>query len=64
MKDALAIGFMDENFPKIFGYLFNLNYGMDDAMREGLELFFRMAHRLGISPKPRKLGFFEPRQEG
>ncbi len=59
LKEALKISFTDKDFSKIFGYLFNLSYGLDPSMHEGLELFYRMAHRLGISPKPEKLEFFE-----
>lgn len=59
LKDGLQLSFVDERFPHIFGYLFNLNYGFDPAMREGLELFYRLAHRLGISPHPEKIDFFD-----
>ena len=57
LKDAVNLTFLDERFPKLFGYLFNLNYGLDLSMREGLELFFRLAQRLGGSPRPEKLEF-------
>lgn len=60
IKEALSMSFIDAAFPKVFGYLFNLIYGMDASMEEGLQLYFRLAHRLGFSPKPRKLEFFEP----
>jgi chorismate dehydratase len=59
MREALQMPFLDPNFPKIFGYLFNLSYGLDTAMREGLELFYRLAHRLGVSPRPKPLEFFK-----
>ncbi len=59
IKDSLVMSFLDPQFPKIFGYLFNLSYGLDASMREGLELFYRLAHRLGISPHPKKLEFFK-----
>ena len=59
LRDALQLTFLDEKFPKVFGYLFNLSYLLDGAMIEGLELFYRLAARLGISPRPEKLEFFE-----
>ena len=59
LKDGLQITLADEKFPVVFGYLFNLNYFLDDAMHHGLELFYRLAHRLGAAPKPRKLNFIE-----
>ena len=59
LKEGLQITLADEKFPVVFGYLFNLNYFLDDAMRHGLKLFYCLAHRLGVSPKPRKLNFIE-----
>ncbi|MBI3312865.1 MAG: menaquinone biosynthesis protein [Candidatus Omnitrophica bacterium] len=57
LKDSIDVTFLDDRFPKLFGYLFNLNYGLDLSMREGLELFFRLAQRLGVSPRPAKIEF-------
>ncbi|MBI3313956.1 MAG: menaquinone biosynthesis protein [Candidatus Omnitrophica bacterium] len=57
LKDSMNLTFLDERFPKLFGYLFNLNYGLDLSMREGLELFARLAQRLKVSPRPAKLEF-------
>lgn len=62
LKEARQLTFIDKRFPQIFGYLFNLSYGLDPSMREGLELFFRMAHRLGMSPRPRPFEFFEVKE--
>ncbi len=59
IKGALSLSFMDAEFPKIFGYLFNLSYGFDDSMKEGLELFYRLANRLGVSPRLKRLEFFK-----
>ncbi len=59
IKESLQLSFMDAEFPKIFGYLFNLSYGFDEAMREGLELFYRLSHRLGVSPRLKQLEFFK-----
>ena len=58
IKDAMGLGFLDERFSKIFGYLFNLNYGLDEEMLGGLELFYRLAHRLQIAPKHGAIEFF------
>lgn len=60
LKESLGLTFLDEKFPKVFGYLFNLNYGLDGDVLEGLELFYRLANRLKLAPKPEKLQFFEP----
>jgi len=57
LKNALDIQFTDPRFPKIYGYFFNLIFGLDDGVREGLELFYRLASRLGGSPKPDRLHF-------
>ena len=59
LKETLDMSFLHQDFPRIFGYLFNLIYEMDTAIQEGLLLYFRLAHRLGISPKPQKLEFFD-----
>jgi chorismate dehydratase len=60
IKEATGLTFLDDRFPKVFGYLFNLNYGLDEEALSGLELFYRLAHRLGVSPKPGKPEFFAP----
>ncbi len=59
IKESLHLTFLDENFSRIFGYLFNLNYYLDPAMRDGLELFYRLAHRMGISPRPQPVEFLD-----
>ena len=58
IKESRQLGFLDKDFSKIFGYLFNLSYGLDESMCEGLDLFYRMAHRLKFSPKIKKIEFF------
>ena len=63
IKETLDLDFIDDRFPKLFGYLFNLNYNLDGTMREGLELFFRLAHRLRVSPRLKALEFFEIKSE-
>lgn len=59
LREGLGLTLVDEKFPTVFSYLFNLNYALDGTMQEGLNLFFRFAHRLGISPRPRKLEFID-----
>ncbi len=59
LKDSLAMDFMDQRFSKVFGYLFNLSYGLDGAMKEGLDLFFRLAKRQGLVAHHKKLDFFK-----
>jgi len=59
IRDGLGMSFTDERFSKVFGYLFNLSYGIDHSMKEGLELFYRLANRYGLSPRPKQLDFFE-----
>jgi chorismate dehydratase len=58
IKESLGMDFLNPNFSKVFGYLFNLSYRMDASMREGLELFYRLAKRLKLSPQPEALRFF------
>ncbi len=57
LKESLGLGFMDPKFSKLFGYLFNLSFGMDETMIEGLELFYRLAYRYGLAPRAKPLEF-------
>lgn len=59
LRESMDLTLWDDNFPRLFGYLFNLSYGLDEAMQEGLKLFYRLAHRLGFSPSLKKLDFFQ-----
>ncbi len=59
IKQALRLSFLDEKFSKVFGYLFNLNYGMDGEIQQGLEHFYQLAHRLQVSPELGKISFFD-----
>ncbi|MFA6600935.1 MAG: menaquinone biosynthesis protein [Candidatus Omnitrophota bacterium] len=59
IKDALGMDFLHPRFSKLFGYLFNLSYRLDPSMLDGLDLFYRLARRMNLSPDPRKLEFFE-----
>ena len=59
VREGLGLTMVDAKFPVIYGYLFNLSYGFDTEMREGLELFYRRAHELGVSPAAKKLEFIE-----
>lgn len=58
LKDSMGLSFMDAKFSKLFGYLFNLHFGLDKSFQEGLELFYRLAYRGGFAPKPKTLEFF------
>ncbi len=58
VKDAMGMSFLDTKFSKIFGYLFNLTFKLDPTMLEGLELFYRLSKRLGISPEFKGFEFF------
>lgn len=59
LREGLGLNFSDGRFPVVFGYLFNLSYGLDGSMKEGLLRFFDYAHQLGISPSPKRLKFIE-----
>lgn len=59
IRGSLNMTFLDPDFSRVFGYLFNLHYQLDEPMQEGLTLFYRLAHRLGTSPRPSKLEFFK-----
>ena len=59
LQEEIRVTMTDERFPTIFGYLFNLSYGLDHEMQKGLELFFKYAHELGVSPPPGKLEFIK-----
>ncbi len=58
VKNSLNLQFLDDKFPKIFGYLFNLQYGLDQEMQRGLELFYQLAHQIGVAPQPHPINFF------
>lgn len=60
IREGLGLSFVDEKFPTVYGYLFNLHYALDEPMQQGLELFFRLAYRLRLAPQPQKLEFIEP----
>ncbi len=57
LKESLGMDFMNPRFSKLFGYFFNLIFGFDEAMGEGLELFYRLAHRYGAVDRPQPLEF-------
>lgn len=59
LREGLGLSFVDERFPTVYGYLFNLNYALDEEMQQGLQLFFRLAHRLRLAPRPKELEFIE-----
>lgn len=59
IREGLDMTIASEHFTTVFGYLFNLNYHLDQEMLKGLELFFRLSARLGLSPKVDRLRFIE-----
>lgn len=58
VRDAFGVEFTDPEFSKLYGYFFNLVFYLDDEIRSGLELFYRLAYRLGASPRLDKIQFF------
>jgi chorismate dehydratase len=59
LKESQGLSFTDERFSKLFGYLFNLHYGLDPAIQEGLELFYRLFERFSGQARPKSLEFFK-----
>ena len=59
LREALSLTVADDRFSQVFGYLFNLNYYMDEEMKRGLELFFRFAARGSFAPRVKKIEFAE-----
>ena len=59
LKEALGLTIADDKFSKVFGYLFNLNYFLDEEMKQGLELFYRLAARAAITPAVKEIHFIE-----
>lgn len=59
LNEALGLTPADERFATFFSYLFNLSYGLDREMQDGLEHFYQLAHRLGISPTSDELEFID-----
>ncbi|MBI1978093.1 MAG: menaquinone biosynthesis protein [Candidatus Omnitrophica bacterium] len=59
LKKALKLTIADDRFSKVFGYLFNLNFFLDQEMKEGLELFYRFAARAGLAPRIKEARFIE-----
>lgn len=59
LKEALGLTIADKRFSQVFGYLFNLNFFLDEEMKKGLELFYRFAARAGLAPKVKEIHFIE-----
>lgn len=59
LKKAMGIAPSDKRFCQLLGYLVNLEYTLDAAMKEGLLRFFELAHEEGLVPEPKPLKFFE-----
>ncbi len=59
LREALGLTVASDQFSKVFGYLFNLNYFLDREMKEGLELFYRLAIRAKLAPPVKEIHFIE-----
>ena len=59
LKEALSLTVASDRFAAVFGYLFNLNYYMDQEMKQGLELFYRFAARAKLAPQVKDIHFIE-----
>ncbi|MDD5225985.1 MAG: menaquinone biosynthesis protein [Candidatus Omnitrophica bacterium] len=58
LKQALGIAPSDKKFCQLLGYLVNLQYTLDQDMKEGIVRFFELAHEEGLAPAPQPLQFF------
>ena len=58
LKQALGIAPSDKRFCQMLGYLVNLQYTLDQDMKEGVVRFFELAHEEGLAPAPKPLEFF------
>lgn len=59
LKEAFNLTVASQDFSRIFGYLFNLNYYLDPEMKKGLELFYNFANRADLAPPVNKINFIE-----
>lgn len=59
LKEAFNLTVASQDFSRVFGYLFNLNYYLDSEMKKGLELFYQFAERANLAPAVNKLNFIE-----
>ncbi len=59
LKQALGIAPSDKRFCQMLGYLVNLQYTLDQDMKEGVLRFFELAHEEGLAPEPKPLEFFK-----
>ncbi len=58
LKKALGIAPSDKKFCQLLGYLVNLQYTLDQDMKDGVTRFFELAHGEGLAPAPQPLQFF------
>ncbi len=60
LREGLEMTLVDDKFPVVFGYLFNLNYAFDKEMQKGLERFYELVHEMGLSTRaPGKLEWID-----
>ena len=57
LKKTLGITPADKQFCQMLGYLVNLQYTLDQDMKEGVVRFFELAHEEGLAPAPKPLEF-------
>lgn len=58
IQEAKGFSFLDTRFSKTFSYLSNLNYQLDETLREGLMLFYHWANKAALAPKIEGLEFY------
>jgi len=58
LKKGLGIASADKPFCQMLGYFVNLQYTLDQHMKDGLAKFFEFAHEEGLAPAPKPLRFF------
>ena len=59
LNEAFSLTVASEEFSQMFGYLFNLNYYLDEDMKKGLELFYSFAERAQLISPVKKIDFIE-----
>ena len=60
LKQALGVTPGDKKFCQLLGYLANLQYSLDQDMKNGVLRFFELAHEEGLAPAaPQPLRFLE-----
>lgn len=58
LKRSFGMTPEDKRFCQTLGYLVNLEYMLDEGMKEGVTRFSELAHEEGLMPAPKPLEFF------